>query len=50
MNTFKDIKIPWVSDLPEEWEISRIKNEFIITKNLVGDKSKDFDLLSLTLN
>lgn len=41
--------IPWLGEIPTDWKLSRIKNEFKILKTEVGDKSSSFSLLSLTL-
>ena len=40
--------IPWLNRVPEHWQKARNKNVLFPTKTLVGDKSKEFQLLSLT--
>lgn len=46
---YKDSGVEWLGEVPEHWEIIRNKNIFKINKDLVGNKSHEFDLLSLTL-
>lgn len=44
----KDSGIEWIGEIPEDWEIVRNKNLFVINKNMVGDYFADYQLLSLT--
>lgn len=44
----KDSGVPWLGLIPSHWSIERCKNLFRISKNVVGDKAKEFTLLSLT--
>ncbi|VVP35236.1 restriction endonuclease subunit S [Pseudomonas fluorescens] len=46
---YKDSGVKWLSDVPEHWDVRRNKHAFRIVSTLVGSKSKDFQLLSLTL-
>ena len=45
----KDSGIEWIGDIPEHWEVR--KNKFIFKERnlIVGNKSQDYTLLSLTL-
>ncbi len=44
----KDSGIEWIGQIPEEWGIEKNKHCFICTKEIVGSKSIDTQLLSLT--
>lgn len=44
----KDSGVPWLGLIPSHWSLERCKNLFRISKNVVGDKAKEFTLLSLT--
>ncbi len=46
---YKDSDTDWLGSVPKEWNIVRNKQAFNFEKNLVGKKSKDYTLLSLTL-
>ncbi len=46
----KESRIEWIGKIPEHWEVKRMKDIYKITKEKVGSKSKDFQLLSLTQN
>lgn len=46
----KDSGIKWIGDIPENWDVHRMKDRFKITKSQVGEKSSDYKLLSLTKN
>lgn len=47
---YKDSGAEWLGDIPESWDLLPNKYIFKLKKNQVGKKSKDYDLLSLTLN
>lgn len=47
---YKDSGLSWLGDLPSHWQLLSNKNIFKLKKNLVGKKSGDYTLLSLTLN
>jgi type I restriction enzyme, S subunit len=46
---FKDSEIEWLGEVPEHWDIVRNKAVFQFIKSLVGEDSKKYKLLSLTL-
>lgn len=46
---YKDSGVQWLGDIPEHWEMLSNKYIFNLKKNLVGKKSSDYELLSLTL-
>lgn len=48
-NHYKDSKIDWIGEIPEHWEMVPNKYIFNLKQNLVGKKSEDYELLSLTL-
>ncbi len=47
---YKDSGVEWLGEIPEHWETLSNKYIFNLKKNLVGKKSSDYVLLSLTLN
>lgn len=48
MREMKDSGIEWIGEIPKDWNIYRNKNAFSCTKELVGENSKETQLLSLT--
>jgi type I restriction enzyme S subunit len=46
---YKESGVKWLPEVPEHWDVRRNKQAFRIVSTLVGSKSKDFQLLSLTL-
>jgi len=46
---YKDSGVEWLGGIPKHWESLSNKYIFKLKKNLVGKKSNDYDLLSLTL-
>lgn len=40
--------IEWIGEIPKEWKVVRTKNVFFVGKDLVGSKSSQTQLLSLT--
>ena len=46
---YKDSGVQWLGEIPEHWEMLSNKYIFNLKKNLVGKKSSDYELLSLTL-
>lgn len=46
---YKSSGVEWIGEIPEHWEIKRLKNVLNIKKQLVGSKSGNYLLLSLTL-
>lgn len=49
-STYKNSGVEWLGEIPRHWEALSNKFIFKLNKNLVGKKSSDYDLLSLTLN
>ena len=47
--SYRDSGTDWLGSVPNEWNIVRNKQAFNFEKDLVGKKSKDYTLLSLTL-
>lgn len=46
---YKDSGVEWLGDIPEQWDVLANKHIFKLKKNLVGKRSSEYDLLSLTL-
>jgi len=46
---YKDSGVEWLGEIPENWILLSNKNIFKLKKNLVGKKSSNYVLLSLTL-
>lgn len=44
----KDSGVDWIREIPKEWKIERNKNCFSCSKEIVGDKWEETQLLSLT--
>ena len=49
-DAYKDSGVEWLGQLPESWDLLPNKYIFKLKKNLVGKRSKEYELLSLTLN
>ena len=49
-DNYKNSGVEWLGEIPEHWEALSNKYIFKLNKNLVGKKSSEYDLLSLTLN
>lgn len=49
-DNYKPSNVEWLGDIPKHWEVLANKHIFNLKKNQVGKKSKEYDLLSLTLN
>ncbi|OOF84004.1 hypothetical protein BKG92_01355 [Rodentibacter ratti] len=47
--SYKDSGVEWLGEVPEHWELTPNKYIFKLKKNLVGKKSSEYALLSLTL-
>lgn len=47
---YREVNLPWLKVVPAHWEIRRNKNIFTEQKEIVGERSADYTLLSLTLN
>lgn len=48
-SSYKESGVEWLGGIPSEWETLANKHIFKIKQNLVGKKSGEYDLLSLTL-
>lgn len=46
---YKDSGVEWLGEIPEHWDLLANKFVFNLKKNLVGKKSSEYTLLSLTL-
>ena len=46
---FVDSGVEWIGKIPKHWKLLANKYVFKLKKNLVGKKSSEYDLLSLTL-
>lgn len=49
MEEFKDSQIQWVGKVPSHWEERKAKYVFKYQRKIVGERSNEYDLLSLTL-
>lgn len=45
----KDSGVEWIGEMPAHWEVKRVKDVFIESKNKAGCKSSSYKVLSLTL-
>ena len=45
---YKKVDLPWIDKVPSHWEMERNKNFLTIKDETVGNKDKDYKLLSLT--
>ena len=50
MREMKDSGVSYIGHIPETWNITRNKNVFSCSKNIVGSESDKLQLLSLTTN
>ncbi len=48
MREMKDSGVPWIGMIPSDWNVYRNKNAFLCSKDVVGEKSSETQLLSLT--
>ena len=48
MREMKDSGVKWIGEIPVTWNVYRNKNTFVCSKDLVGGKSSETQLLSLT--
>lgn len=46
--SYKEVNLPWLKEVPSHWEVRRNKNIFFNKKEIVGDKFEKIELLSLT--
>ena len=47
---YREVNLPWLKVVPAHWEMRRNKNIFTEQKEIVGERSAYYTLLSLTLN
>ncbi|MBI6013248.1 restriction endonuclease subunit S, partial [Clostridium perfringens] len=45
----KDSGVDWIGEIPENWNVIRVKNKFINRKQIVGENVEKYERLSLTL-
>lgn len=48
MREMKESGVKWIGEIPVTWNVYRNKNAFVCSKDLVGGKSSETQLLSLT--
>lgn len=48
MRKMKESGIRWVGKIPYSWKVDKNKHYFNLEKNIVGDKTNEYELLSLT--
>ena len=46
----KDSGVEWIGEIPEDWEVRPIKTLLKLKKKLVGSKSNQYNLLSLSID
>lgn len=46
----KSSGVEWIGDIPVEWDVVRTKNCYTYRKQIIGEESKKYDRLALTLN
>lgn len=49
LQSMKESKVSWIGQIPELWEINKVKNYFYKLKEVVGDRSSEFERLALTM-
>ena len=49
-DAYKDSGVEWLGEIPEHWDLLANKYIFNLKKTVVGKKSSEYELLSLTLN
>ena len=45
---YKKVNLPWIDEIPSHWEMERNKNFLTVKDETVGNKDKNYKLLSLT--
>ncbi|TMP28224.1 restriction endonuclease subunit S [Pseudoalteromonas rubra] len=48
-DSYKESGVEWLGEIPEHWSLTPNKRIFNLKKKLVGKRSSEYDLLSLTL-
>lgn len=46
----KDSGVEWLGEIPAEWNVGRVKNDFCATKEIAGAKADSYQRLALTLS
>lgn len=46
----KDSGVEWIGEVPEEWDVSKVKYNFSTFKKIPGKKNEKYERLSLTMN
>ena len=46
----KDSGVAWIGEIPENWDIGRVKSCYTHHKTVAGDQADDYERLALTLN
>ena len=46
----KNSNIQWIGEIPDDWEVRKVKNHFSHRKFIPGKRCDDYDRLALTLN
>ena len=46
----KDSGVEWLGEIPAEWDVGRVKNDFCATKEIAGAKADSYQRLALTLS
>lgn len=49
MRTMKDSGIEWIGEIPESWDVCRVKNFYSNHKKIVGTNCNDYERLALTM-
>lgn len=50
MREMKNSGVAWIGNIPKAWELIRYKDKYKNLKEIVGDKSRSYERLALTLN
>lgn len=45
---YKEVDLPWLKEVPEHWEVKPNKTFLKLSKEIVGKKEKEYELLSLS--
>ena len=47
---YRDSGVEWIGEVPEEWDVSKVKYNFSTFKKIPGKKNEKYERLSLTMN
>lgn len=50
MRKMKDSGIPWIGQIPADWDLIRFKDKYTSKKEIAGIRSSEYQRLALTLN